>query len=73
MPTINIDNTEYDLDSLPDEARKAFSMLKITDQEIERLKVQLAIAQTARMVYAKSLKDNLPPPMGETISFAGVK
>jgi hypothetical protein len=72
MPTINIDNTEYDLDTLPEKAKQNLQMLKITEQEIARLQSQLAIHQTARAAFAKALKDNLPA-QNETISFAGVR
>jgi hypothetical protein len=67
MPTINIDNTEYDLDSLPEKAKQNLQMMRITDQEIQRLQAQLAIHQTARIAFANALKQNLPPPMGDTL------
>jgi hypothetical protein len=34
--------------------------LQVCDQEIQRLQVQLAIAQTARLAYAKALGEALP-------------
>ncbi len=57
-----IDGTEYPLTSLSDEARSQLHMLRITDQEIQRLQWQLAIAQTARNAYAQALKTTLPSP-----------
>jgi hypothetical protein len=57
-----IDGTEYPLSSLGDEARSQLQMLRITDQEIQRLQWQLAIAQTARNAYAQALKAKLPSP-----------
>ena len=60
MPSIKIDNKDYDLDSLPDPAKAQLTSLRVTDQEIQRLKVQLAIAQTARNAYAKALQETLP-------------
>ena len=57
-----IDGTEYPLNSLSDEARSQLQMLRITDQEIQRLQWQLAIAQTARNTYAQALKAKLPSP-----------
>ena len=60
IPTIRIDNNEYDLDSLSNEAKAQLQMLQITDQEIARLNVQLAIAQTARSAYSQALKASLP-------------
>jgi hypothetical protein len=57
-----IDGTEYPPSSLSDEARSQLQMLRITDQEIQRLQWQLAIAQTARNAYAQTLKAKLPSP-----------
>ena len=66
MPTIRIDNTDYELDSLSNEAKAQLQMLQATDQEIARLNFQLAIAQTARSAYSQALKAALPA-LGDTI------
>jgi len=58
--TIKIDNKEYELDSLSDVARQQLNNLRIVDQEISRLQVQLSIAQTARAVFANGVVNNLP-------------
>lgn len=57
-----IDGTEYPLSSLSDEAKSQLQMLRVTDQELQRLQWQLAIAQTARNAYAQALKATLPSP-----------
>lgn len=57
--TITIDGKEYDLASLSENARAQVTNLRVTDSEIERIKAQLAIFQTARMTYSKALKDEL--------------
>lgn len=73
MPTIKIDDREFDLDSLPDGAKQNINMLKLIETEIQHLQVQLAIANTARNAYLQSLKAQLPTPveqvqaMGETL------
>ncbi|MGZ5017162.1 MAG: hypothetical protein ACXV8U_15395 [Methylobacter sp.] len=59
MTTIKIDNKEYELESLSEHARSQLQMLQVTDQEIARLQLQLAIAQTARNAYAKALNEAL--------------
>ena len=66
---ITIDNQEYPLDSLSDIAKQQLMNLRVVDQEIARLQTQLAIAQTARAVYANTVKNNLPAsaPVTETI------
>jgi hypothetical protein len=60
MPTITIDNKQYDTDTLSDDAKKQLTSLQVTDQEIQRLNIQLAIAQTARNAYARALGELLP-------------
>lgn len=60
MSKITIDEVEYNLDDLSEEVKNNIGMLQAVEQEIVRLNVQLAIAQTARIAYAKAAKDNLP-------------
>ena len=60
MPTISINNQQYDLESLPQEARAQLQMLRIADGEIATLRARLAIAQTARNAYAQALVGVLP-------------
>jgi hypothetical protein len=68
MTTITIDNKEYDLDSLSDEAKAQLQMLQLSDQEIARLNAQLAIVQTARVAYTNALLAALPAtPLSDTL------
>lgn len=60
MALIKIDNKDYDTDKLSEDARKQLVNLRLTDQEIQRVQMQLAIAQTARIAYAKALQASLP-------------
>ena len=57
---ITIDGREYDVSSLSENAKSQIANLRVTDQEIQRLKQQLAIAQTARAAYARALEAELP-------------
>lgn len=59
---ITIDGMDYKLDDLSQEARKQIINVKFTDEEIDRLKSLLAIAQTARATYGQALTDALPKP-----------
>ncbi len=75
MPTIKIDGKDYDIDTLSPEAKAQLTSLQMTDTEIQRLKIQLAIAQTARNAYANALKSRLPTPReqiqkNETLKFS---
>lgn len=58
--TITIDGVEYQLSELSEEARAQVINLRVTDQEIAKLKQQLAIYQTARAAYARTLGEKLP-------------
>ena len=60
MPIIKIDNKDYDTDTLSDEAKAQLTNLNVCDMEIQRLQAQLAIAQTARMTYARALGEAFP-------------
>lgn len=60
MPTLKIDNVEYDLDSLSDDARAQLQSVQFVDQELARLQMQMAAMQTARNAYLSALKAALP-------------
>jgi len=70
MTTIKIDNVDYDLDKLSDEAKAQLASIQFCDQELQRLQAQAAAFQTARMAYAKALNEMLTPAMGEKFSFS---
>ncbi|WP_226930689.1 DUF6447 family protein [Halomonas sp. 3F2F] len=50
--TLTIDGTEYNIADLSENARNQVLNLRATDEQIQRLNQQLAIAQTARTAYA---------------------
>lgn len=59
-PTLTIDGKDYPLKDLSQEAQAQIASLRMTDQHIARLQMELAIAQTARNAYAKALSELLP-------------
>ena len=70
MPNITIDNQDYDLDALSDEAKGQLASLQFVDAELARLTNQTAVLQTARMAYFKALQAALPSPFaGDTLKF----
>ena len=74
MPTITIDNRDYDLDTLSDEAKAQLQSLQFVDSELARLQAQAAVLQTARMAYSKALQAALPSVLeqaqaSETLKF----
>lgn len=74
MPTIKIDNQDYDLDTLSIEAKAQLQSLQFVDAELARLQAQAAVLQTARMAYSKALQAALPSQLeqaqaDETLKF----
>lgn len=60
MPIITIDNTDYDLNTLSDEAKAQLTSLQFADAELQRLHANIAVYQTARAAYGKALSEALP-------------
>ena len=60
MPTIKIDDKDYDVDTLSDEAKNQLASLQFVDSELARLQAKAAALQTARMAYSKALQAALP-------------
>jgi hypothetical protein len=68
MTTINIDNQNYELETLSDEAKNQIASLQFVDAELQRLQAQAAVLQTARVAYVNALKAALPPVQGELLT-----
>lgn len=60
MPAIKIDNVDYDLDSLSEDAKAQLQSIQFVDQELARLQARVAAMQTARNAYLNALKAALP-------------
>lgn len=60
MAVITIDEKEYELESLSENARAQLMSLQMCDQKVQQLQQELAIVQTARNAYAAALKEMLP-------------
>jgi hypothetical protein len=60
MTTITIDNQNYELDTLSDDAKAQLASLQFCDAELARVQAQAAVLQTARAAYSNGLKAALP-------------
>lgn len=58
--TIKINDKEYKLANLTDEAKAQLTNLRVCDAELQRLKAQIAITETAKATYARALEAALP-------------
>ena len=63
--TIKINEKEYDIESLSDEAKSQIVNMRIADQEVTALQQKSAIAQTARNAYSRALRIELDLPEDE--------
>ena len=70
MAMIKIDDKEYDIDALSDEAKNQVVSLQFVDAELQRLNAQAAVLQTARLAYAKALQEVLPKTGDDIITFS---
>jgi hypothetical protein len=59
MSIIRIDEVEYEMDLLTEEAKAQLLSVQHADQKIVELQRDLAIAQTARASYAAALRELL--------------
>ena len=60
MKQITIDNKQYDLESLSDDAKAQLGSIQFVDSELARLQGKAAALQTARLAYSKALQAALP-------------
>ena len=68
MPSIKIDDREYNIDQLPPEAKQQLDMVVATENKIRELQRDIMIAQAARNAYLAALKSALPSPMEEALA-----
>ena len=59
MAKITIDGIEYNTDNLSDNAKAQVASLQFNEAHMNRLRNELAIADTARMAYSAALKKEL--------------
>ena len=59
MPIVKIDEKEYEMDELSEEAKAQLGMLQFVDFELQRVTAQAAVLKTARVSYAKALNEAL--------------
>lgn len=58
--TVKINDKEYKLADLSTEAKAQLTNLRVCDAELQRLKAQIAITETAKAAYGRALGEALP-------------
>jgi uncharacterized small protein (DUF1192 family) len=59
-PKVTIDEKEYLISDLSDQAKAELGSMNVVDQKIANLQQEIAIMQTARNAYAQALAAALP-------------
>ena len=59
MPKIIVDNIEYNTEDLTDKGKAQLASLQFLEVQITKLKNEVAVFQTARNTYVKTLQDEL--------------
>lgn len=70
MSIITINDIDYEIDALSDEARGQVRSIQFIDAELEKLNARIAVMSTARMSYATALQEILETEAGQTPSEA---
>ena len=59
MANVNIDGTDYDVDSLSDKAKTNIASLQFVKQQIARLSNEIAVYKTSELAYSTALKSEI--------------
>ncbi len=59
MPKITIDEVDYNTEDLSDNGKAQLASLQFLEQQMAKLKNEIAVYQTARAAYAQALKAEL--------------
>ena len=59
MSSIKIDDVDYNLEDLSDDAKNQLASLQFVQGEVKRLEAQLAVCKTASLAYSQALKNAL--------------
>ena len=70
MATIKIDEKDYEVDDLSDEAKAQVISLNFVDAQLNQLQLKAAAMQTARNAYATALKSLLGEDEGSEVEMS---
>lgn len=60
MVKIVIDDTEYETEDLETNAKAQLASVQFLDVHMQKLKNEIAVFETAKRAYLRTLKDELP-------------
>lgn len=59
MPKITLDDIEYNTEDLSDNGKAQLASLQFLEAQMQKLKSEIAVYQTARKSYMSALKEHL--------------
>lgn len=59
MPKLTIDGTEYNSEDLTDNGKAQFASLQFLEVQMQKLRNEIAVFQTAKTAYVGALKEEL--------------
>jgi len=71
MAKITIDGKEHDTEDFSDQAKATIGSLQFVDAQLQQLRNELAICDTARLAYGRALKRELEKAQQETETVTG--
>ena len=60
MPKITVDGIEYNTEDLSENGKAQLASLQFLESQMNKIKAEIAVYQTARNSYAAALKAELP-------------
>lgn len=66
MPKITIDGIEYNTEDLTDNGKAQLASLQFLEMQMNKIKSEIAVYQTARKSYISFLKSELDLPIGSS-------
>ena len=65
MPKLTIDGVEYNSEDLTDNGKAQFASLQFLEAQMQKLRNEIAVFQTAKTAYVSALKDELQKAEGK--------
>lgn len=59
MPNITVDGVEYNTEDLTDNGKAQLASLQFLEEQMNKIKAEIAVYQTARNSYVSALKEEL--------------
>ena len=69
MPKITIDGIEYNTEDLTDNGKAQLASLQFLEVQMNKLKAEIAVYQTARIAYIQALKNDVEKTDADWLNF----